>query len=79
LILLLWRLIAGGIFAKIITSTRVFGWGVATDLSSGLIILGVVSFMLGLFASVVFKRQAFSERNLQYFITDSKEENKDNI
>lgn len=69
-------LIVGGIFAKIITITNIFGWGVSADLTSGFIILGIVSFMLGLFANVVFKRQAFTERNIQYYIKNSEDENK---
>jgi len=60
----------GGILAKIITITRVFGWGVSPDLSTGFIILGVVNFMLGLFANVVVKRQAFTERSIQYYLKD---------
>ena len=72
-------LFGGGIVAKIITITKIFGGGISTDLSSGIIILGIVSFMLGLFANVVFKRQAFAEKNLRYYISDSKDENKRNI
>lgn len=68
-------LLGGGIVAKIITITKIFGGGVSADLSSGIIILGIVSFMLGLFANVVFKRQAFTERNLRYYISDSKDKN----
>jgi len=33
-----------------------------------LIILGVVSFMMGLFASVVFKRQTFTEQDIRHYI-----------
>jgi len=72
-------LVAGGITAKIITITKIFGGGVSADLSSGIIILGLVSFMLGLFANVVFKRQAFTERNLRDYISSIKDENKNNI
>ncbi|WP_299290918.1 glycosyltransferase family 2 protein [Nitrosopumilus sp.] len=68
-------LFGGGILAKIITITKIFGGGISTDLSSGIIILGIVSFMLGLFANVVFKRQAFTEKNLRYYISDSNDEN----
>jgi len=38
---------------------------ISGDLANGLIILGVVSFMMGLFANIVFKRQAFTERDIR--------------
>jgi len=60
-----------GVIAKIVTITKVFGGGVSPGLSTGLIILGVVSFMMGLFANVVFKRQAFTERDLKHYIEES--------
>lgn len=65
-------LIVGGILAKIITISKIFGGGISSELSSGVIILGIVSFMLGLFANVVFKRQAFTERNIRYYMNDTK-------
>jgi glycosyltransferase involved in cell wall biosynthesis len=65
-------LVTGGIIAKIITVSKYFGGGVSSDLSSGVIILGIVSFMLGIFANVVFKRQAFAERNLRYYFDNEK-------
>jgi len=61
-------LIVGGIVAKLITYSYVFGWGVSPGLSTGLIILGIVSFMMGLFASVVFKRQTFTEQDIRHYI-----------
>jgi len=61
-------LIAGGILSKILTITEIFS--VSPGLSTGLIILGIVSFMLGLFASLVFKRQAFAEKDLRHYIED---------
>ena len=61
-------LILGGIVAKLITYSYVFGWGVSPGLSTGLIILGIVSFMMGLFASVVFKRQTFTEQDIRHYI-----------
>jgi len=61
-------LIVGGIIAKIITIINLFS--ISAGLSTGFIILGVVSFMLGLFASVVFKRQAFAEKDLRHYIKD---------
>jgi len=62
-------LIVGGIFAKIITILEVLD--VSAGLSTGFIILGVVSFMMGILASVVFKRQAFAEKDLRHYINQS--------
>lgn len=70
-------LITGGILAKIITITRIFGGGISSDLSSGIIILGIVSFMMGLFASVVFKRQTFAEKDLRHYIKQQNERDDD--
>ena len=64
----------GGIFAKIITISNIFGGGVSSDLSTGFIVLGMVNFMLGIFANIVFKRQAFAERSLHEYLSD-KEKN----
>ena len=64
-------LIGGGIIAKIITITGILEGGVSAGLSTGFIILGVVSFMMGILASVVFKRQAFAERDLRHYINQS--------
>jgi hypothetical protein len=61
-------LIGGGILAKILTISNILL--VNTSLSTGFIILGAVSFMLGVFASVVFKRQKFAERDLRHYITN---------
>lgn len=63
-----------GIIAKIITITDIFGGGVSSELSTGIIFLGIVNFMLGLFANVVFKRQAFTERSVRDLIKDSNSE-----
>jgi len=55
-----------GIMAKLITGlTDIIN--VNTTLSSGLILLGAVSFMMGLFASVVFNRQSFNEKELRLY------------
>ena len=62
-------LIGGGILAKIFTIFDILI--VNTSLSTGFIILGVVSFMLGVFANVVFKRQKFAERDLRHYIDNS--------
>jgi len=64
-------LIVGGIFAKIITKTQTFGFGVDSDLSTGFIILGIVNLTLGMFANVVFKRQAFTEKSIRDYLKDA--------
>jgi len=67
--------VLGGIFcgvevlAKILTMTNIFS--INTSLSTGLIILGGVSFMMGVFASVVFKRQFFAEKDLRHYLENS--------
>jgi glycosyltransferase involved in cell wall biosynthesis len=63
-------LVAGGIIAKIITISNLFA--ISAGLSTGFIILGIVSFMMGLFANVVFKRQAFAEKDLRHYVRDFK-------
>ena len=62
-------LAGGGILAKILTITKIIG--ISAGLSTGLIIMGVVSFMLGMFASIIFKRQAFVETDLRHYINRS--------
>jgi len=52
-----------GIIAKIFTITGILP--ISDLLESSLIILGIVSFMMGLFANIVFKRHAFTERELR--------------
>lgn len=61
-------LISIGTLAKLFTITKIFQ--VTAGLSSGFIILGIVSFMMGLFASVVFKRQIFTEKDLLHHINE---------
>ena len=56
----------GGILAKVLTSLQLFS--VTASLSTGLIILGGVSFMMGVFATVVFNRQSFAEKDLRHYI-----------
>ena len=58
-------LVLGGIAKTIVILG--LGW-VSSTLSSGLIILGFVSIMLGLFANVIFKRQSFIERSLKDYL-----------
>jgi len=41
------------------------------SLSTGFIILGAVSFMMGMFASVVFRIQAFAEKDLRHYLDNS--------
>jgi len=68
-------LCGGGIIAKLLTiSSLVF---VSAGLSTGFIILGVVSFMMGIFANVVFKRQAFAEKDLRHYLEKSSYEEKE--
>jgi len=62
-------LIGGGIFAKLITIAKILD--VSAGLSTGFIIIGVVSFMMGILASVVFKRQAFAEKDLRHYLNQS--------
>ncbi len=59
----------GGILAKILTILDIFI--VNASLSTGLIILGGVSFMMGVFASVVFRRQVFAENDLRHYLENS--------
>ena len=56
-------LCASGIIGKFLKLFDAFA--VSGELLNGVIILGIVSFMMGLFANVVFKRQAFTERDLR--------------
>ena len=64
-------LCGGGILAKLLTIYQIMA--VAPLLSTSLIILGLVSFMMGMFASVVFKRQAFAEKDLRHYIESLKD------
>jgi len=59
----------GGIFAKLLTISAILE--VNASLSTGFIILGAVSVMMGMFASVVFKRQAFAEKDLRHYLENS--------
>jgi len=61
-------LVAGGIIAKILTITNIFS--ISPGLSTGFIILGVVSFMLGILSNIVFKRQSFAERDLRHYVQE---------
>ena len=58
-----------GIFAKLLTISNILS--INTSLSTGFIILGAVSVMMGLFASIVFKRQAFAEKDLRHYLESS--------
>jgi len=69
-------LVGGGIIAKVITIMGIIEGGVSAGLSTGFIILGVVSFMMGMLASVVFRRQAFAEKDLRHYI-DQANKNKE--
>ena len=65
-------LCGGGIVAKIFTITNILG--ITAGLSTGFIILGVVSFMMGIFANMVFRRQAFTEKDLRHYIRESSDD-----
>ena len=62
-------LISGGILAKLLTISNILL--VNSSLSTGFIILGAVSVMMGMFASVVFRRQAFAEKDLRHYLDNS--------
>lgn len=62
-----------GIVAKLFTSFLPELISINSTLSSGLILLGAVSFMMGLFASIVFKRQAYSEKELMQIMRNLSE------
>lgn len=59
-------LCSSGIIAKLLTISGVLP--ISDSLENGLIILGIVSFMMGLFANVVFKRQAFTEKDIRHYL-----------
>jgi len=61
--------IIGGTIAKLLTYSNIFS--VSPGLSTGFIILGAVCFMMGVFASVVFKRQEFAEKDLRHYVDQS--------
>ena len=58
-----------GILGKLFTLSNLLL--VNTSLTTGIIILGGVSFMLGVLASVVFKRQAFTEMELRHYVNNT--------
>ena len=62
-------LCGGGILAKLFTISAILN--VNSSLSTGFIILGAVSVMMGMFASVVFRRQAFAEKDLRHYLENS--------
>lgn len=61
--------LGGGILAKLLTISSIFV--VNQSLSTGIIILGGVSFMMGVFATVVFRRQAFAEKDLRHYLENA--------
>ena len=61
-------LITVGAISKILTITNIFT--ISAGLSTGFIILGTVSFMMGLFANIVFKRQSFAEKDLRHYVDE---------
>jgi len=65
-------LCSGGIVAKILSANHIVS--ITSGLSTGFIILGIVSFMMGIFANLVFKRQAFTEIDLKHHLKDYKKD-----
>jgi len=61
--------LGGGISAKILTMLDIFL--VNASLSTGLIIMGGVTMMMGIFATVVFRRQLFAEKDLRHYIENT--------
>ncbi len=61
--------IVGGVLGKVLTASNVLP--INTSLTTGFVILGAVSFMMGIFASVVFRRQAFAEKDLRHYLDNS--------
>ena len=56
----------GGILAKLFTISGILN--VNASLSTGLIIMGGVSIMMGILATVVFNRQTFAEKDLRHYL-----------
>ena len=70
-------LIGLGIFAKILTISNTLQ--ISNDLENALIILGIVSFMLGVFANIIFKRQSFTERDLRIHLREIEKSKNSNV
>lgn len=58
-----------GVLGKLFTISNLLS--VNTSLTTGIIILGGMSFILGILASVVFKRQAFAEMELRHYVNNN--------
>lgn len=65
-----------GIVAKLFTISGILS--ISDGLENGLIILGIVSFMMGLFANVVFRRHAFTEKDLRLHLREIQKFNESN-
>jgi glycosyltransferase involved in cell wall biosynthesis len=65
-----------GIISKLLTIYSSNFFSMNSTLSSGLILLGCVSFMMGLFASVIFKRQSYTEKELMIRLQKLNDESK---
>jgi len=70
-------LIGLGILAKILTISNTLH--ISNDLENALIILGIVSFMLGVFANIIFKRQSFTERDLRIHLREIEKSKNSNV
>ena len=58
-----------GVLGKLFTISNLLS--VNSSLTTGIIILGGMSFILGVLASVVFKRQAFAEMELRHYVNNN--------
>jgi len=58
-----------GVYAKVITISNIFS--VSSLLSSGLILLGIVSFMLAIICNVFTKRFAFAEKDIRHYLKEN--------
>jgi len=65
-------LLSMGVIAKILTISQIIF--INSGLSTGVIILGIVSFMMGALASIFFKRQLFTEKDLRYFVKERQDD-----
>ena len=52
---------------------------VSNELENALIILGIVSFMLGVFANIIFKRQSFTEKDLRMHLMEIEKSRNNNV
>jgi len=58
-------LFGAGMLGKILVISKIL-W-ISPGLTTGLVILGIVSFMMGMLANVIFRRQIFTEKDLRHY------------